>query len=57
MGGISTTSEHAVWVLEVVDIAVVLIVSMLLIAGADVRTSAARSPAGLAGAFARTGAQ
>jgi hypothetical protein len=35
MGGVSSANEHAVWVLELVNITAVLIVPMLLIAGAD----------------------
>ena len=36
LGGLSGAGEHAVWVLELVNVAAVLIVPMLLIAGADV---------------------
>src|ERR1039458_8535976 len=48
LGGISSADEHAVLVLELVNVAAVLVVPMLLIAGADVADFGGELASGIA---------
>ena len=48
LGGISSADEHAVLVLELVNVAAVLVVPMLLIAGADVTDFGGELASGIA---------